>query len=147
MQNYNKDELYHYGVPGMRWGRRKSDLNRQNSSSYKGKGLTVSQASRKAKKDKKIQKPKDATDKYFEKTKTNTKLKRIGYGSTIVGAAMTSMGKNMYNKYKYNASRGKVAAINILGYGGKALSGIGPVVITAANIKQVSDANKWLHNK
>ena len=147
MQNYNKDELYHYGVPGMRWGRRKSALNRQNSSNYKGKGLTVSQASRQAKKDKKTQKPKDATDKYFEKTKTNTRLKRIGYGSTIVGAVMTSIGKNMYNKHKYNASRGKVAAINILGYGGKALSGIGPAVVTAANIKQVSDANKWLHGK
>ena len=141
--NSNK-ELYHYGVLGMKWGRRRSSLTRQNASNYKGKGLTVSQASRQAKKAKKS---KDATDRYHERTKTNTKLKRIGYGSAIVGAVMTSIGKNMYNKYKYNASRGKVAAINVLGYGGKALAGIGPTIVTAANIKQVSDANKWLHGK
>ena len=43
-----KNELYHYGVPGMKWGVRRSGLTRQNASSYKGRGLTVSQASRQA---------------------------------------------------------------------------------------------------
>lgn len=42
------DELYHYGVLGMRWGTRRGGLTRQNASTYKGRGLTVAQANRKA---------------------------------------------------------------------------------------------------
>lgn len=34
MENYNK-ELYHYGVPGMRWGRRKKSMACQNGKSKK----------------------------------------------------------------------------------------------------------------
>ena len=50
--NLTSDELYHYGVLGMKLGARKG-LTRQNASNYKGKGLTVAQANRRAIADKK----------------------------------------------------------------------------------------------
>ena len=45
--NRTSDELHHYGVLGMKLGTRKG-LTRQNASNYKGKGLTVAQANRRA---------------------------------------------------------------------------------------------------
>ena len=45
--NRTSDELYHYGVLGMKLGTRKG-LTRQNASNYKRKGLTVAQANRRA---------------------------------------------------------------------------------------------------
>ena len=153
MWQYNlTGELYHYGVPGMKWGVKRTDrsLNRKNASDHKRKGLTVSQASRQAKIDKvrnKNQRPKDTTEKYWQNQKNNAKIRRIGYGSKIAGSVMTSIGKKMYNQYKFNATPGKVAVINALGHGGKALSGIGDVAVTTSLIKQVVDTNKWLHSK
>lgn len=151
MWQYNLNgELYHYGVPGMKWGVKRTDrsINRKNASDHKGKGLTVSQASKQSKTHKVInKKPKDATEKYWQNQKNNAKIRRIGYGSKIAGSVMTSVGKKIYDQYKFNATPGKVAVINVLGRGGKALSGIGDVAVTTSLIKQVVDTNKWLHSK
>lgn len=82
-------------------------------------------------------------DKYFEKTKENTKIRRLGYGAKVAGTVMTQIGKNMYNQYKDNSSPGKTAVINGMGYGGKALNSIGDMTIAGSMIKQYSDYKKY----
>ena len=72
----NKDELYHYGVPGMRWGERKS--RRKGSSKNRRKDS-----------------PKDEQD---------VRKKRIAFGKKVAVTALTgvgavAVGKLVYEKY------------------------------------------------
>lgn len=55
---------------------------------------------------------------------------------------MTKIGKRMYDKNKYNSTTGKTAAINVLGRGGKTLTGLGEVAVTSAKIRQHSEDRK-----
>lgn len=86
---------------------------------------------------------KDATDVYFEKTAKNTKSRRAGYAMTVAGTVLKYMGQQQYNTYKNNSSPGRTAVINGLGYSGKALQTLGPMVITASNIQQYRDYREW----
>ena len=80
-ENESNEELYHYGVLGMKLGK-SAALNKRNASKYKGKGLTVAQASRQAKFDK-------ANDKKAAKAE---KKKTASKGKKAIGtAAMASL--------------------------------------------------------
>lgn len=80
-ENESNEELYHYGVLGMKLGK-SAALNRRNASKYKGKCLTVAQSSRQAKVDK-------ANDKKAAKAE---KKKTASKGKKAIGtAAMASL--------------------------------------------------------
>lgn len=110
---------------------------RQAKDAYKAEKAKV-----KAEKAKQKAEQKDV-DKYFDKTKENTRIRRAGYGAKVAGTVMTQIGKNMYNQYKDNSSPGKTAVINGMGYGGKALNNIGDLAIAGSMIKQYSDYKKY----
>ena len=70
-KNESNEELYHYGVLGMKlW--KSAALNRRNASKYKGKGLIVAQASRQAN----VDKANDKKASKAEKKKTALKGKK-----------------------------------------------------------------------
>lgn len=68
----NKDELYHYGVPGMRWGRRRAKQSRKlTKRSFKSKDEKLT-----------LKKPK-------KKMSTG---KKIAIGGAVAGVALASVG-------------------------------------------------------
>jgi len=129
---FQPDELMHYGVPGMQWGRRKAKSTSGKSSSKPKKASN---------------KKSDGLSEYQKQTKVNTKVRRVSYGAKIAGAALTVIGQNQYNQYRHNSTPGRTAAINALGYSGKALSKIGNMAITGSYVKQVSDYQKYRQSK
>lgn len=88
-------------------------------------------------------KPKDKIDTYYDKTKQNTKAWRVGYGMTVAGTVLESIGKKQYNQYKNGSTPGRTTLINGMGYGGRALQAIGSATVIGSQIKQVSDFNKY----
>lgn len=128
----NEDELYHYGVLGMKWGHRKSVTSGPINGSTKNTKRKSGQPIR----DKDI-------DTYLESTKRNSKLRNSGYAMAIAGTAMKQIGKNQYNIYKNGSTPARTAVINGLGYGGSALQAIGTMAVGGSMIKQYADYKKY----
>lgn len=93
-ENESNEELYHYGVLGMKL-EKSTALNRRNASKYKGKGLTVAQASRQAKVDKANDKKAAKAEKKKVRANMTTKdklKKTASKGKKAIGtAAMASL--------------------------------------------------------
>ncbi len=110
----NKNELYHFGVPGMRWGRRKG-LTRQNASNYKGRGLTVSQASRQANIDKAKSKGRGISKgKTYADRAVKSKIRTAGIATASV-ATVAAVGSVVASRI----IRKKAMANTVLGIFGK----------------------------
>lgn len=188
------NELYHYGVPGMRWGvRKKSDeyittrasyrkakkeYNKSFNKAYKkaADGYSINENRRRKNDDrwndakKKAETLKKASDDftkvknkdtnstgksndkphnsydtntYFEKSKKNAEIKKIGYTMSVAGTAMKIVGRYQYNRYKDASSPLRTAVMNGMGYGGKALQLIGTTTVISSSIKQYSDDKKY----
>lgn len=187
------DELYHYGVKGMKWGVRKSygssndvqskkqaykqakkEYNKSFKTAYRKAGgayslsktkrqeneerwedvadkaenlKTKKQAYKQAKSGSKTLRKGvksdlnniDATLEYKRKKAEAKKLRNASRGAMVAGLIMRTVGQEIYDANKTNCSNGKLAAINALGYGSKALSSAGRVGVGASYIKQFSN--------
>ena len=96
----SNDELYHYGVLGMKFGTRKG-LTRQNASKYKGKGLTISKENQQAVKDNIAAKKQAKIDNKNAKANMSgkDKLKYIAAKGkkAVATVAMASLDDDIYN--------------------------------------------------
>lgn len=102
----SNNELYHYDV-------RRSNLTMQNAFNYKGKGLTVSQASRKAAVDNVNAKKQAKLDKKAAKANMTTKEK-IKYAAAkgkkvAETVAMSSIADDVYYNEKIKKTVGRAA--------------------------------------
>lgn len=85
-----------------------------------------------------------AIDKYFDETKKNTRIRRMGYITKMAGSSLTNSARNQYNETigrtvsvnTRNAIQGKAIA-------GKVLNSIGNITITGSLIKQYRDYKKY----
>lgn len=143
------NELYHYGVPGMKWGVRKAipqNVKRgasNRSKQFKDTSANRSKQSKIIKGDSSDKNKMDSTDRYFDKTKKNATTKKAGYGMAVAGTVMKHIGQQQYNVYKNNSTSGRTAVINGLGYAGNALQTIGQVTVVGSKVKQYVDYREW----
>ena len=100
-ENYN-DELYHYGVPGMKWGQRKA-----NPDAYTGYKVRRKQAVQDYKTTKNVAKAKLKSEKQLTPEEQAAKQARrkkalkvgVAVGATAVGTALATYGAYKLNKY------------------------------------------------
>lgn len=111
MWQYNHtDELYHWGVPGMKWGRRKAKSTTSTSTKVKKvNNQRVTKGSMKA------------IDKFYDRTYKNTRRKNIGMGMAMTGAALHSLAKKAIptNKKQMLVNKGsRIAGASLAAIGG-----------------------------
>lgn len=114
--NYT-DELYHYGVLGMKWGHRKT-IKTTNGSD-------------------------DVRDKMEKKLKQSKRIRKAGVVMKLAGAAAEIASKNVYNKKRAGASNLDVAIVKGGQYVGKILKKAGSITVSASYINQISAYDKY----
>lgn len=136
MWEYNNfDELYHYGVPGMRWGHKRAKVQ---SSTIKGK------------KRKKKQPQEDPIDKFQKQTKNTKRLRRAGYLAKFASVVASDYARRTYNKHKPGGTPGTektVKDINNAAKAGKALNTIGDMAIGSAYVKHFVNWKQFMNSK
>lgn len=88
-------------------------------------------------------KSKEAAEAYYDKSQKNATTRKIGYGMTVAGNVLTHIGKQQYSQYKNNSTPGRTAVINGMGYAGKALQTIGPVMVYGGTVQQLIDYDRF----
>lgn len=121
------NELYHYGILGMKWGHHKA----------KTIGTNTNKRKTKNKKEKQI-------DPYKRAVRRSRIISNVGTGLLVTSKIMKSVGSDMYAKHAANATRGQAITMQILGYGSKIGKpvGIGMQVLGAATSLNVYNKYK-----
>lgn len=118
--NYTPDELYHWGVPGMKWGKRKAKVS-FNDSNYRQSKIDKATA----KIDRKIAKKQAKIDKKNAKIesaggKKKYIAKKIGKGAGITAGVLAGgFGTVLAGSY----ALGKVTELGMLGFAKSMLEG------------------------
>ena len=129
-------ELYHYGVPGMKWGHRKS----RKTNKIVSKNKINKKKSSSVKKESNF-------GKYYNNTITNIQTLRLGLAAKSAGSVLKNIGQDKYSKYKNGATPRQTATIKGLGYASEALDIIGDSYVYGSIFKQYSARNEYIKGK
>ena len=120
----NNNELYHYGVLGMKWGRRKT--------------RSINKISKKS--NSKNKKQKETKTFYSEKKKAATMI-AIGAGSVAASLALSKISSYTYNNFKNNGTPLHAKIVNGSHIASEALSTIGLIGIGTGTVKHITSYN------
>jgi hypothetical protein len=117
---HSADELYHYGILGMRWRHRKSQINKINNKKRYSKRPTNKQI-----------------DSYVKNTRKNVRRGRIGSTMAIAGAGLYGMARKAKPTNSKELAANRVAKIL-----GASMVGGGSALYVNSNLKNIKNYKK-----